>query len=64
VNVKTNAHIKANSIECVNPRCPKGCKYGIPKRKLIISKSGKMVEKTAAKSSHLVLFASITFVKV
>src|SRR5712671_3192230 len=36
----------AAPIECVNPRCPKGEEYEMPKRKPMLSASGKIESKT------------------
>ena len=58
---KTKAHNKAKRIECVKPRWPKGCEYGIPKWNPITSISGIIVDKIAHKRSHLVLCLSKTF---
>ena len=50
--IKT-AHNNAKRIECVNPRCPNGCSYGIPKLKLITSRSGIMADTIAKKTNSL-----------
>lgn len=63
-NIKTNAHKTAKTIECVKPRCPNGCKYGIPNLKPITSKSGSIEDNIASNNSNLQLLLSINFDKV
>ncbi len=65
-NNKANkiAQMIAKNMECVNPRCPKGCEYGIFNLNAITSRSGSMAEAIAKKSKTLLETESTTFDRV
>lgn len=62
--MSNKAQIIANRIECVKPRRPKGCEYGIPKLNVITSKSGSIVDNIAKRDNHLVCFNANNSTKV
>lgn len=63
MKAKIVAQIRAKTMECVKPRCPNGCVYGILP-KVTTSKSGSIAETIAKNSSTLLALALAILVSV